>query len=297
MDISRRDFLKYAGLSAAAIGLSASDLGLLEKALANPSAPTVLWLIGSSCTGCSMSFLNRISSVAPATATDVLVSSINLAYHPALMAAAGHTAVAAAQAAYTKGNYVLVVEGGVPTAFGGRACIGWTYQGKEYTFQEIVTAYAARASKILCVGTCASFGGIPASNTNPTAIKSVKALTAKTTINIAGCPTHPDWIVWAISQILLGNSIQLDSNGRPTALYSRNIHERCPRRGKGETKTFGVDGRCLKDLGCRGPKTRSNCVQSKWNGGVNWCIGANAPCLGCTNPTFPGMTSFYREVG
>ena len=58
MQISRRDFLKYCGATAAAVGLSSTELVLLEKALANPDGPTVLWMQGAACTGCSMSFLN-----------------------------------------------------------------------------------------------------------------------------------------------------------------------------------------------------------------------------------------------
>src|SRR5512139_3172286 len=123
MKITRRDFLKFCGVSAAALGLSSTDLGRLEKALADPGAPTVLWLQGSACTGCSESFLNRISPTDPKTAADVLLSSINLAYHPTLMALAGQSAVEEVRLAYEAGNYVLAVEGGAPTRFGGNTCI------------------------------------------------------------------------------------------------------------------------------------------------------------------------------
>ncbi len=44
MKISRRDFLKFCGISAAALGLSANDIFRLKEALANPNGPTVLWL-------------------------------------------------------------------------------------------------------------------------------------------------------------------------------------------------------------------------------------------------------------
>jgi Ni,Fe-hydrogenase I small subunit len=44
------------------LGLSALDLLRLEELLANPDAPTILWLQGSGCTGCSVSFLNYIST-------------------------------------------------------------------------------------------------------------------------------------------------------------------------------------------------------------------------------------------
>jgi hydrogenase small subunit len=294
-NISRRDFLKYCGMGAATLGLTLSDLGKLEKAFANPSGPSVIWIQGGSCTGCSESFLNRISTTTPKTAADVLINTINLVYHPNLMAAAGQDAVSSAKAAYDKGGYVLAVEGGVPTAFGGCACWAWTYNGVEVTFQSVVQDLAAKAAAILCIGTCAAWGGIPAAPPNPAGIKGVKALTGKTTINIAGCPTHPDWIVWGVAQLLLNNPVPLDSYGRPTALFNRTIHDRCPRRETEEASTFGIDKRCLEELGCRGPQTKGSCPQSLWNNQVNWCIDANGPCIGCTEPTFPGTHPFYSS--
>jgi hydrogenase small subunit len=298
MHITRRDFLKICGVSAAALGLSATDLFRLEQVLAATDAPTVLWLSGSSCTGCSISFLNHISASAPTDAGDILLNHINLAYHPNLMAAAGQTAAQAAYEAYNQGGYVLAVEGGVPTAFGGRACWPWTYNGTEETFQEVVTKFAGKAAAILCIGTCASWGGIPASGVtyvNPTQVKGVGAVTGKSTINIGGCPPHPNWVVWAIAQLLLGNPISRDSHGRPTYIFREDIHEDCPREDMNQVSTFGVNG-CLMGLGCRGPGTRANCASLKWNNGQSWCVEANAPCYGCTEPTFPGATSFYQRV-
>ena len=294
-DVSRRDFLKCCGIGAAALGLSVSELGRLEKALANPSGPSVIWLQGTGCTGCSESFLNRIATTSPKTAADVLISSINLVYHPNLMAAAGQEAVAAAEAAYAKGGYVLAVEGGVPTAFGGAPCFAWTYNNVDVTFEHAVRDLADRAVAILSIGTCASFGGIPASGTNPAGIKGVGALTGRPTVNIAGCPPHPDWVVWAVVQLILGNPISLDTSGRPTQFFSNTVHSQCPRRETDEASTFGIDGHCLKELGCRGPDTMGPCPQMKWNNGVNWCVDANGPCIGCTQPTFPGTQSFYKQ--
>jgi hydrogenase small subunit len=299
MQLSRRVFLKYCGAGAATIGLSATDLGLLHAALSSTGAPEVIWIKGSSCDGCSISLLNRIAASAPATVADVLLNNINLTFHTNLMTFAGESAVAVMEQAYAKGNYVLVVEGGIPTAFGGHACISYSYKGQEVTFLEMVQRYAPRASHIICAGTCAAWGGIPKSGSNPTQVVGVKELTGLTTVNISGCPANPDWIIWPIVQVLLGNPIPLDSYGRPTALYSAHgfIHEHCPRKELGETSRFGVNNKCLKDLGCRGPKTKSNCINN-WNGMAgqgSWCIGVNAPCHGCVEPTFPGPESFFTE--
>ena len=96
------------------------------------------------------------------------------------MASAGQEAVAEAEAVYQKGGYVLAVEGGVPTAFNGSACWAWTYNGVEVTFLDAVKALAGKAAAILCIGTCAAWGGIPAAPPNPAGIKGVKAVTGKT---------------------------------------------------------------------------------------------------------------------
>ena len=212
MNISRRDFLKYCGLSATAIGLSATDLALLEKALANPKGPSVIWLQGAGCTGCSVSLMNRISSAANEVKDvgDLLINYINLVYHPNLMALAGQSAVDEAKKAYDAGGYILAVEGGIPTALNGNACWAWTFNEIEVTFKEAVTSLADKAVAILSIGTCASWGGLSAAPPNPLAVKGVKAVTGKNTINIAGCPPHPDWLVWAVAQLLLGKTVALD---------------------------------------------------------------------------------------
>jgi len=318
MSVSRRSFLRYCTLSAAALGLDALKLRLLNEALANPAAPSVVWLNGSSCTGCSVSFLNRISDVPgqPVDVVDVVGHAINLVFHPTIMSAAGEVAVSALKQAYNKGNYVLVLEGAVPTAFDGHACVVWKYAGQDVTYQQAVQELTARALVTLCAGTCASFGGIPASGSNPTGAMGVRQFTGRPTINISGCPANPDWVVWAVVQLLLGNPIPLDADGRPIALYSTGfdgtpeepvIHNKCP-RNPNFTSTplalnFGEDGHCLQDLGCRGPFTKSRC-KAAWNGigGVyppgahpgHWCIGVNAPCHGCVEKTFPGPEPFHE---
>ena len=310
MNVTRRSFLKYCSAIAAVVGIDPFDLGLVQKALADPDGPVVIWLHGSSCTGCSISLLNRISDRVgePETITEVLTDAVNMVYHPTLMALAGEGAGAALKQAYDRGNYILVLEGGVPTAFNGNCCIAYSFDGEEVTYQQVVTDCAARASHIISVGTCASFGGIPRSGSNPTKVISIEELIGQPTINISGCPANPDWVIWAIVQLILGNPVTLDADNRPVDLYSKDlagnpaealIHDKCPRNGAPEATSFDdtVD-KCLVKLGCRGPDTRARC-ENCWNGlaGQNgkWCIGVNAPCHGCTERTFPGVEPFYSQ--
>lgn len=318
MLITRRSFLRYCGLSAAALGLDAGKLKLLHEALANPSAPSVIWLIGSACTGCSISFLNRISDRAgePVDITDVVANAINLVFHPTLMGAAGETAAAALQRTAEGGHFILVLEGAVPTKFQGHPCVVWSENGMEMTFAQAVRDLVPKALQTVCVGTCACFGGIPASGANPTGCLGVRQFTGRPAVNISGCPANPDWVVWALVQLLLGQTPALDEDGRPVDLYGRSfggaieppiIHDKCPRNpantGTLEARNFGEPGKCLVALGCRGPFTKSRC-EAAWCGiggrpagephPGHWCIGVNAPCHGCVEKAFPGPQSFYE---
>ncbi len=295
MPFDRRDFLRLCLGSAAALGLPLSVVGRIEEVLAaDGPLPTIVWLNGANCTGCTVSLANRISIDAPTDVADLLLNFINLAFHPNLMGAAGDLAVQTLHEA-TSGPFILAVNGGIPTALDGHTCILWSESGHEVTAKEAVQSLAARADAILCIGSCASFGGIPAGDPNPTGIVSVSGLTGRPTINIPGCPTHPDWIVWTVAQLLAGVTPALDDQGRPVDLFRRSVHERCPRKGTKEAHDFGMDGLCMKELGCEGPRTKADCPTRLWNNGANWCIGANTVCMGCTEDGFPDAFSpFFK---
>jgi hydrogenase small subunit len=340
MKLTRRDFLRAAAGMAGVLGLEASGLLKLQEALAAPGAPPVIWLQGQSCSGCSVSFLN---SVHYATADDLLLNSINLEYHPNLMAAAGDFAISADQvirpsngelnglnlewgknsegsnfdlnndgivnfvdyALAARRGYILIVEGSIPIGSDGHFC----HIGKDLSMIDALGVFSAHASQIVAVGTCASYGGIPAAGPNPTGAMGVTdALNhigqPKGVINIPGCPIHPDWLVGTLISALTGKAINLDGKGRPLAYYGKKIHDtgNCPYKGGHEVKTLGEKG-CLKEMGCKGPKTYADCFSRKWNSGqvgengVNWCIEAGSPCIGCTEPQFPDgdFSPFYKS--
>ncbi len=296
MQINRRHFLKYCIGSAAVLGLPMTVLGKLEMAFAanTSTLPKVIWLNAANCTGCTISLSNLFSDSGPTDIADLLFNTIDLVFHPTLMSAAGDLAVQQLKNT-AEGSYILAVEGGIPTAFGGHTCMLWSEGGRDVTAMEAVQTLAPNAAAILSIGTCASHGGIPAASPNPTGIVSVGELTGLNTVNMPGCPTHPDWIVWTVAHLLAGEMPQLDDRSRPTALYGTEIHKNCPRKGQGEAKTFGIANKCLKELGCKGPETKADCPSRKWNNGTNWCIGAGAICIGCTERDFPDKFSpFYK---
>jgi len=267
---SRRDFLKYCSIAAGALGLSAGTLMKLENALAKDATSgngilEVMWLDGAACTGCSVSFLNEKFYTTP---DDLLINRFQLAFHKTVMAAAGSyidgeavanqyggaNALAAAQNVFdgTPNGFVLIVEGAIQTATPDGGSLGDFCHVGDLTGQAgigksmiaNVRAFANRAAAVIGVGTCASFGGIPAARGNVTGARGLlfqgtakkkgalndpsldgigdvtnAQLASKAVINIPGCPPHPDWIVGTISGILDTNvdlsSITLDAYKRP----------------------------------------------------------------------------------
>jgi hydrogenase small subunit len=159
MNLNRRDFLKASAAVAGALALKGSGLMQLQKAMAADSAnigAPVIWLQGQSCTGCSVSLLNSIHHM---TVDDLLLNTINLKYHPTVMAAAGDLAVGAAVGAAP--GYVLIVEGSIPVGAAGHYCHVWEDENHEpVTMETAFDDFRRNAGYILSVGTCASYGGL-----------------------------------------------------------------------------------------------------------------------------------------
>lgn len=296
MKVTRREFLKYCSSSAAVLGLTSSGLLRLSKALAVADGPPVVWLQGAGCSGCSVSFLNKIANADGPAAADLLLNYVDLKYHPTVMAAAGELAVESAEGALGGGGYFLVVEGGIPTANNGHYCHIWEDEvtGDPVTMLEAVQTYSAGAAGVVACGTCAAYGGIPGGRPNPTGCVGVREVVDRPVINIPGCPPHPDWIIGTIAYVLSEGRIPpLDLFGRPRMYYRHTVHSQCPNKLLEKAEQLGQPG-CLHDLGCNGQLTKADCPVRKWNNETNWCIGAQNPCQGCTEPHYPdGMSPFY----
>jgi hydrogenase small subunit len=142
---------------------------------------------------------------------------------------------------------------------------------------------------------------MPAAGRNPTEARGLEdEYYGKRVIKIPGCPTHPDWVVGTIAHLMTHDEAPpLDLNGRPLEFFSKTVHSQCKyRTGWPDSTTLAEEG-CLGGLGCRGPDTNADCPIRRWNSsgqglpGVSWCVDAGSPCIGCTEPTFPGFAPFY----
>lgn len=266
----------------------------------------LIWLQGQECTGCTISMLQADFP----GLTDLLLGTIplvkvNVEYHPTIMLAWGNRALELIKKPPEK--FILIVEGAIPTKDNGVHCLMGEIEGKPITLLEYIKNLAPRALATIAVGTCASFGGIPKGSPNPTAAKGVMDILGREyrsklnlpVINIPGCPPHPDWITGTLTNLILfikgkAQPPSLDEYNRPLMFFGKSVHESCPRAGyfsEGEfARKFGRR-ECLLLLGCKGPDTRGDCPERKWNGRVSACPLSGSVCIGCTDPEFPDVMS------
>lgn len=297
--ISRREFLQWAVAAPVSVTFLPRFARALQEAI---KKYPIIWLQTSTCSGCSVSVINTIHpSIKNVILEQVLPGhQLILTYHGTLMAATGKLSTEAAREAAEKyqGKYVLVVEGAIPTKADGHYGSIGEEDGKPISMLKWVDFLGRNAMATLAVGTCAAYGGIPSASPNPSQSKGVSEVyemleISTPVINIPGCPSHPDWFIGTVAKILLygmPTPDELDEYGRLNLFFSRTVHNRCVNRDFLDdgimAEKFGDEG-CLLELGCKGPFTRADCPIRLWNGSVNWCINAGAPCIGCTEKGFP----------
>ncbi len=298
--VSRRGFVKVCMMAAAAVGLGASAGLKMAEAAAKGQKPSVLWLHFQECTGCTESLLRT----AHPELSELILDLISLDYHETLLAAAGHQAEKCLQDAMAKhaGRYVLIIEGAIPTAADGNYCL---IGGKKAI--DMAREVADRAGAIIAIGSCASWGGIPSADPNPTGAESASAiLKGKTVVTIPGCPANPYNLLGTVLQFAtFGTLPALDELGRPKFAYGRTIHEHCPRRAHFDAgrfaQQFGDEGHrsgyCLYKLGCKGPQTHANCSVLHFCEVVDaWPIGLGHPCFGCTEQKLAFRVPLHQTI-
>jgi hydrogenase small subunit len=294
MQITRRAFLRWASVAAGSLGLTPIDILRLEKALAGEGHPPVVWIQGAVCTGCSVSLLN---ATAPEVG-DVLAGTVDLVYHPTIMVQAGERALTAmlrAAEGRSKGEFILCVEGGIPTGHLGAYTIIGDHDGSPLTALRAVQVLAPLARYVVAVGTCASFGGVVKPSRYTEVRRLDELLAGKTSspiVNLPSCPANPIVLLGTLIELLTRGMPQLDGFGRPATYYRSTVHHACPRLPTPMVDRVGVFG-CYEHVGCKGPHTGFACPNLKWNDAVNWCIDkSNSLCIGCSSPSFP-QTPFY----
>ena len=264
----------------------------------------LLWLQASGCGGCTMSLLCAQSPIW----SDVLLGAgIDLLWHPAVSLASG-AEVRGLLATVEAGRMpldILCVEGAIATGPRGTG----RYQmlsGTGRSLMDWVGALAPRARHVVAVGTCAAFGGMTTAGGNPSDATGLqydgthpggllppgfRDATGLPVINIAGCPTHPDWVTETLLLLAAGalGPQDLDRYARPRFFADHLVHHACAKNEfyeyKASAERLSQMGCMMEHLGCVGTQAVGDCNIRGWNGGHS-CTGAGHPCIACTAPEF-----------
>jgi len=307
-------------LAAHAVAGSVTRFGPLEKVHA-------FWFAGMSCDGCS---------VAATGATNPSVESLMLGSHPGVprvilhhpvinMESGPHYLRPAEQAIEGTLNapYVVILEGSIADEVIAHAQGGyWSATGEEpwgvdgalrpVSSTEWIARLAPNASAMVAIGTCATWGGIPAAEGNPTGAMSLMDFLGKDyrsvlgvpVVNIPGCPPVGDNFTETIAAVLyflqgFGPLPEFDELGRPAWLFGETVHRRCVRGAYYEEGTYAHefgDPECLVEIGCWGPVVNCNITSRGAIRGIGGCMNAGGACIGCTMPGFPDkFTPFYKR--
>ncbi len=120
-------------------------------------------------------------------------------------------------------------------------------------------------------------------------------------VNVAGCPTHPDWVTETLMMLAAGElrPQALDALGRPRFYADTLIHHGCPKNEfyeyKASAEHLSEIGCMMEHLGCIGTQAVGDCNIRGWNGGQS-CTRAGYPCIACTAPEFEEPGHGFAET-
>ena len=300
--------------------------GREETAGAGRDCVHIFWIAGMSCDGCSIALTGASSPSIERLLRGTLPGVPRVAlHHPFFSRESGRSFLEPYRRA-ARGElgapYLLVVEGsatddsragdgywsamgsGDTTAPGGGVVEG---VAQPLRSMDWVRALAPGAMAAIALGTCASWGGVPAARGNPMGAESVgdligtgyRSTLGLPLITIPGCAPGGDNIVETLAGLLMflsgvGPAPELDDLGRPAWLFEETVHRRCVRAGFYEegvfARTAGEEG-CLVELGCWGAVVQCNITTRGAIGGVGGCMNVGGACNGCTMPGFPDAFS------
>ncbi len=282
----------------------------------------VFWLSGMSCDGCSVAMLGASSpSIEDLSLDRVPDLPLVVMHHPMISDESGHELLALYAAAANGAlgaPYILVVEGSIPDdqamGSGDFAHMG---SGQDLArgrgrVTDWIVAMAPNAAVTIAIGTCATWGGIPAAAGNITRSMSLmdflgvryRSARGLPIVNVPGCAPQGDNFTETLANLMRGltgnrDMPEFDELGRPAWLFDETVHRHCPKAGYYEEGVFAEeagDNQCLVEIGCWGPVVQCNIVERGAINHMGGCMVAGGACIGCTMPGFPDKYSpFYKS--
>ena len=282
------------------------------------------WIAGGSCDGCSIAAVGATSPSVEDLLRGVLPGMPKVVlHHPVLAVTAGEEFIKPFRLA-AKGEldapFVVICEGSImDERIAAKTGGYWSGLGADddedgnpqpIPSSSWVSRMSEHAAAIVAVGTCATWGGVPAAAGNPTDAEGVMDFLGKDyrsalglpVVNLPGCAPQGDNITETIAAVLLflhgiGPLPEFDELGRPSWLFGETVHRGCTRAGFYEEGKFAEeygDKECLVEVGCWGPVVQCNINKRGAINGQGGCMNIGAPCIGCTMPGFPdSFAPFY----
>jgi hydrogenase small subunit len=286
----------------------------------------VFWLGGMGCDGCTISTLGATEPSVEELLTGSIpgVPTMVLHHYAASIESGDHFthSFELAEQGKLDAPYVIVYEGSIADenlTTGGEP---WAAEGSLPTWSpfaerrripttEWLYRLAPGAAAVIAIGTCATWGGIPAAAGNPTGAMSVMDFLGQEyrssyglpVINVPGCAPVGDNFTETVALLLLFLNKQaplpeFDDLGRPAWQMGETVHRHCPRAGWYEEGVFAQeygDKECLVEIGCWGPVVNCNITERGAVGHLGGCMVSGGVCIGCTMPGFPDkFAPFYK---
>ena len=267
-------------------------------------ALNVVWLQSGGCGGCSMSLLCADSPDLPALLQG---NGIDLLWHPALSLVGQQDMVQLLRDCLSGQIRLdaLCIEGALlrgPQGSGRFHMVAGTGEPMIHWVKQL----AQVARHVLAIGSCAAWGGVTANGNNLSEACGLQyedehkggllgadfvSQSGLPVINVAGCPTHPDWVIDTLTLLAVDSLHEqdLDDLARPRFYADQLVHHACPRNEYYEYKASAAQptdlGCLMENLGCKGTQAHADCNIRLWNGEGS-CLRGGYACVNCTAPGF-----------
>ena len=252
----------------------------------------VVWIGSGGCDGCTMSVLGAVSPTLEELLVGDLtnVPSIDL-IHPVLSLESGAGYISRLEQAATGAldPFLLVVEGSLyDERLADEGCFAGLGQreGQPIPADEWIGRLAPAAAAVMAIGTCATWGGVPAAAGSVTGAMGLGALlgldfrssAGLPIVNVPGCAPSGDAFIETLAYVFLHLAglvpLDLDELGQPRWLYSSATPLQSQNLSWTARATPGDTAMCpVPERG--------------WINRVGGCAVTGGACTGCTRADFP----------
>lgn len=271
----------------------------MQSEVSSLEAVYLVWLSGAGCDGCTMAMLG---SSEPGI-EDLILGNVPdvprvILVHPDLAVESGDAFRAnLEQAAEGKlSPFVLVLEGAITdearAGQGSFSRLGTALDGRPITIADWIDRLAPQAEAVVAIGSCATWGGVPAARGNPTYAIGLEDYLGRDftshgkpnglpVINVPGCAPTGEGFIETLIYVLLHLAqlvpLDLDEERRPRWLYTHETYPLPPRVEYPPAAGFDLSNRPV--VKCPVPVTG-------WLRSFGGCARVGGSCIGCTERDF-----------